>query len=400
MSPAPSAIHFGADVLCEQPRLAGVVQRVGLVTNDAARLATDVTLRSRVALQRAGVPLVRLFSPEHGLATNAADGAAVADTEDTHTGLPVHSLYGTRLRPDRAALADLDALLFDIPDVGARFYTYTWTLWHALAAAADAGVPLVVLDRPNPLGGDLARCAGPRVDPSCRSFLAEDDIPIVHSCTHGELARLWQQEHHCTADVRVIPMQGWSRAMTWADTGLPWVPTSPAMPSAASVALYPGLCFFEATPLSVGRGTDVPFQMIGAPWLDADRVISTMHERVPGVATPCTFTPTIAPHAGDVCRGVRLSPEVAAHIGPVAIGLHLLASVWATHAPQMQWTRYPTAANPSGEAHINRLLGRHDVARQLAHAPERVDVETVRAWTHAGDWRDRLARAGALLYSR
>jgi hypothetical protein len=167
----------------------------------------------------------------------------------------VVSLYGDRLRPTRAQLHDLDAVLFDIPDVGVRFYTYAWTLWHALAACADAGVPLIVLDRPNPLGGDLARAEGPMLDLAHRSFLGEHPIPIVHACTLGELVRLWQAEAFPSARVTVVPVTGWSRTSEWPVLGVPWVPTSPAMPSFACARWYAGLCLFEATNVSVGRGT-------------------------------------------------------------------------------------------------------------------------------------------------
>ncbi|HEY9170955.1 MAG TPA: exo-beta-N-acetylmuramidase NamZ domain-containing protein, partial [Verrucomicrobiae bacterium] len=177
---------FGVDQVLVTPGL--LRGRIGLVTNDAARTALDVRVRSRVALQGAGFKLIRLFSPEHGLGADTDDGAPVRDGFDPLTGLPVVSLYGNKLRPPRASLADLDAVVFDIPDIGARFYTYIWTLSHVLEACAEAGVPLVVLDRPNPLGGDLAAAEGPILDVArYGSFVGRAAIPIRHSLTAGEL---------------------------------------------------------------------------------------------------------------------------------------------------------------------------------------------------------------------
>ena len=397
-SPAHSLIRFGADRLAADPSLLGKVGRIGLVTNDAARLASDSDVRARAALVAAGVPIVRLFSPEHGLDTSAADGAAVADGTDALTGLPVVSLYGERLRPEPDSLRDLDAVLFDVPDVGARFYTYTWTLFHMMAACAELGVPLVVLDRPNPLGGDLANAEGPVLDLACRSFVGDDAIPIRHQLTLGEMARLWRRERFTDMDLRVVMCEGLSRAMRWPDMALPWVPTSPAMPSYESAQLYPGTCLFEATNLSVARGTDAPFQQVGAPWLDVPAVLTDLARRIPkGVEFgEVTFTPGAAPYIGEPCKGIRVQVTNAAALRPVALGLLLLAAIATTHRLRFQWARYPTAANPSGEGHFERLIGRRDIRRRFDASPAGIDAETVRGWTDVGDWAKRVQPA--LLY--
>ncbi len=391
-------IRFGADRLVADLSLLGGAARVGLVTNDAARLASDAARHTRAALIAAGVPMVRLFGPEHGLAASAADGAAVADGTDPLTGLPVVSLYGERMRPDVAMLRDLDAVMFDIPDVGARFYTYTWTLFHVLAACTQASVRVVVLDRPNPLGGDLARAEGPVLDPACRSFVGEDAIPIRHQLTLGELARLWQYEQFPNARLDVIACDGWTRAMRWPDTQLPWLPTSPAMPSFDSAQLYPGTCLFEATNLSVGRGTEVPFQQVGAPWLNVDAVLADLARRVPkGVEfSETTFVPVTGPYAGELCHGIRISVTNADALRPVALGLLLMAAVANTHRLRFQWARYPTAANPSGEGHFERLIGRRGIRRYFDSAPQSIDADQVRAWTEVGDWAERVSTG--LLY--
>jgi uncharacterized protein YbbC (DUF1343 family) len=391
-------VRFGVDRVVDTPALLHGAGAVGLVTNDAARLARDARLHARVALRDAGVPLVRLFGPEHGLDANAADGAAVPDGTDARTGLPVVSLYGERLAPTRAQLAGLDRLLFDVPDVGARFYTYAWTLFHVLGACAEAGLPLTVLDRPNPLGGDIAHAEGPMLDAALASFVGADRIPIRHALTLGELARVWQRERWPHATLDVITCEGWTRDMPWPDTGLPWVPTSPAMPSMASVLTYPGLCLFEGTELSVGRGTEAPFQHVGAPWLDADAVIAWLARApLPGVTLEHdVFVPDAAPHAGERCQAVRVVvTDVRAH-RPVALGLWLLAAVIATHRGAFAWARYPTAANSTGDGHLDRLVGERGVREWLDASAERTDAARVGAWTAAPGWAARVAPA--LLY--
>jgi uncharacterized protein YbbC (DUF1343 family) len=385
-------IRFGADRLAADPALAGALGRVGLVTNDAARLAAGPARRTRELLLQAGVPIVRLFGPEHGLGANAADGAAVSDSTDPLTGLPVVSLYGERMRPTAAHIDGLDAVLFDIPDVGTRFYTYVWTLFELGAACADSGVPLIVLDRPNPLGGVFETAEGPMLDLTYASFIGGDTIPIRHALTVGELARLWQLDRWAGADVRVVACEGWRRDMLWPDTGLEWIPTSPAMPSFASALLYPGTCLFEATNLSVARGTDAPFQQVGAPWLDAARVLEQLSRQTPrGVRFERKlFTPTVGPYAGESCEGVRVVMTDARLVRPVALGLFLLAAVITTHRLRFAWARYPTAANPQGHGHFERLVGRSGIRSRLDAAPEKVDGPMVEAWTRADGWTERV----------
>ncbi len=393
------SVRFGVDRLVAEPSLLGEAARLGLVTNDAARVSSDMQRHSRVALLAAGVPVVRLFGPEHGLGADAADGAAVSDGTDALTGLPVVSLYGERMRPDAESLRDLEAVLFDVPDVGARFYTYTWTLFHMMAACADARMPLIVLDRPNPQGGDLSKVEGPVLQAAFRSFIGEDAIPIRHQLTLGELARVWQRDRWPACDLRVIACEGWSRAMQWPDTTLEWVPTSPAMPSFESARLYAGTCLFEATNLSVARGTSAPFQQAGAPWLDVPAVLADLARRVPkGVEIAETaFVPTVGPYAGETCRGMHVRVTSPEALRPVALGLLLMAAVASTHRLRFQWARYPTAANPSGDGHFERLAGQRDIRHKLDVAPQDVDAELVRQWTDAGDWRARVE--GLLLYA-
>ncbi|MDQ8164098.1 MAG: DUF1343 domain-containing protein [Gemmatimonadota bacterium] len=412
----PRMVRFGVDGLLADRARCGAARRIGMVTNDAARPAADPSLPSRVALRAAGVPLVRLFGPEHGLQRTAADGASVEDGRDAFTGLPVVSLYGARMRPTAAQLGDLDLVLFDVPDVGARFYTYTWTLYHLLAACEAAGVPVMVLDRPNPLGGVLGAAEGPVMDADCRSFVGEDAIPVRHGLTLGELARLWQRERFPQVALDVVPCRGWRTGAAWPATGVPWVPTSPAMPTFASAVWYPGLCLFEATNLSVGRGTTMPFQWVGAPWLDAAAVVAELSALgLPGARfVVATATPT-SQHAGVPCQGVRvlvddgqggaddgtaapLAEMVARSIRPVALGLHLLRVIADRHPTAFAWAGYPTAANPSGGDHFARLIGHRAVASSLLGLDEVEARVRVAAWTGVGDWGVRVAPV--LIYER
>jgi len=370
-----------------------------LVTNEAARCAADASMPSRVALLGRGVPLTRLFSPEHGLAATGVDGAPMRDGVDALTELPIVSLYGDRFAPSPESLADLDAILFDIPDVGARFYTYAWTLSHVLEAAARTGMPVVVLDRPNPLGGDLPLTEGPMLDETCcSSFVGRWTMPIRHSLTLGELARYWAATRVPGVNLRVVRCSGWNRAMLWPDCGTPWVPTSPSMPSFESALLYPGTCLFEATNLSLGRGTDLPFQVVAAPWLDAERVCrNVVTHAVAGVSLHASaVTPSIGPSAGTGCSAVRIVVHEPGAVRPVALGLALLAVVMQLHPTDFAWSPYPTAANPSGQNHFARLSGVRWLGPLLGTLREAPAAELLGEWTATGRWAREVGPA--LLY--
>jgi len=347
--------------------------RLGLVTNDAALTSAGVPVR--VALAEAGYRVERLFSPEHGLSAQGRDGAHQSDGTDRLTGLPVVSLYGDRLAPHPEDLVDLDAVVVDLPDVGCRFYTYPWTLSHVLESCAAADVPVVVLDRPNPLGGDLAVAEGPMLDETrCASFVGRWSLPIRHGLTLGELARLWVHEGRVAADVEVVPVEGWRRAVPALASTRPWVPPSPAMPSAHTAALYPGTGLVEGFTLSDGRGTALPFRVVGAPWIDAPTLWRALRRQgLPGVAaSPYGFVPTDGRHVGQQCEGVLLTVVDPAELRPVAVGVALISTIaqlWPEHLTE---AAYPTRANPSGARHADLLLGVVGAADRIRHG----DVET------------------------
>jgi uncharacterized protein YbbC (DUF1343 family) len=394
-----AAVRTGIDRLIDgDVHLDG--SRFGILTNDAARVTRMPHLPARKLLVDAFEStgrgqFVRLFSPEHGIATRAADGTAVADAVDAVTGLPIVSLYGERLKPLAETVSDLDAVLFDVPDAGARFYTYIWTLTHLIDACAETGTTVIVLDRPNPQSGDLSKAEGPILDLSCcESFLGRMAIPITHQLTLGEMALLWKAEHRPEADVRVVAMKGWTRQMSWEKTGLPFVAPSPALQTSQSVALYPGLCFLEAFNVSIGRGSKMSFEAAGAPWMNPDAIIEAFSsEELAGVDLErVSFSPSIHPYSGQSCRGIRFRIHDPTALRPVALGMHLVRALHAVHPDRLEEARYPTVANPSGEDHLSLLIGDRRVAGGLAHSTG----DDIISWTGVSNWRERVS--GVLIY--
>jgi uncharacterized protein YbbC (DUF1343 family)/CubicO group peptidase (beta-lactamase class C family) len=308
----------GIDVLERDNFKALAGLRVGLVTNHTGR---DASNRSTIdVLSKApGVRLVALFSPEHGIRGVADE--KVSDGRDEQTGLPVYSLYGESRRLNPEQLKDIDALVFDIQDVGARFYTYISTLGYVLEEAARAKLPVFVLDRPNPING--VEVEGPIADADKLSFTAYHMLPVRHGMTIGELARLFNDERKIGCDLRVIKMENWRRALWYDATNLLWVNPSPNMRSLNEATLYPGIGLLETTNLSVGRGTDTPFEMIGAPWLDGGRLASFLNARhITGVRfVPVRFTPQSSVFAGQECGGVNIIVTDRAQLHPVAAGI-------------------------------------------------------------------------------
>jgi uncharacterized protein YbbC (DUF1343 family) len=278
---------------------------VGLIANPTSVLP-DLTHAALALRESRSVKLAALFGPEHGIWADAQDLVEVDDGRDPRTGLPVFSLYGRTRVPTAEMLAGLDAIVFDVQDVGSRYYTFVYTMLHALEACAALGRTLVVLDRPNPLGGALVD--GNLLDPGFRSFVGLHTLATRHGMTVGELALMFRDELHPEARLVVVPMQGWRRATTYEESGLPWVMPSPNMPTVDTAWVYPGGCLIEGTNLSEGRGTTRPFELVGAPWIDPWRLAADLErERLPGAAfRACFFTPTFHKHAGTPCGGVQV----------------------------------------------------------------------------------------------
>ena len=327
--PRPSReIAAGVDALVLENFRTIAGKRVGLVTNVTGR-ARDGRSTVEVLLspeaKKAGVTLVRLFSPEHGLRTDA--DAAVPDQTDPASGLPVISLYGEKRRPKPEELEGLDALVLDIQDVGTRFYTYVTTGGYLVEEAAKAKLPLVVLDRPDPIGGFVIE--GPPADPDKLSFTAYSEIPVRYGMTPGEMALFINGEKKLGANVQVVKMRGWSRELWYDETGLEWVNPSPNMRSLSAAALYPGIGLLETTNVSVGRGTDTPFEVIGAPWLDGRRLAQFLNARaIAGVRfSPVHFTPSSSVFSGQRCGGIRMSVVERESLRPVSLGMEIAVAL-------------------------------------------------------------------------
>jgi uncharacterized protein YbbC (DUF1343 family)/CubicO group peptidase (beta-lactamase class C family) len=318
-SPSPAPVLCGVDVLArDRFRLLGD-RRVGLITNQTG---VDRDGHSTIDLLHAaeGVKLVALFSPEHGI--RGMLDAAVGDTTDKNTGLPIYSLYGQTRKPTAEQLRGIDTLVFDIQDIGCRFYTYASTLGLAMEAAAQHGLKFIVLDRPNPIGGELVE--GPVLDAGRESFTGYHRIPVRHGMTLGELARLYNAERRMGVDLEVVRVEGWRRADHFDATGLRWINPSPNMRSLRQAVLYPGIGLLETTNLSVGRGTDTPFEVIGAPWLlDGRRLAAGLaDEPLEGVVfVPVKFQPSASKWAGCECGGVQIIVTDRAKFRPVRTGL-------------------------------------------------------------------------------
>lgn len=343
-------VRLGNEVLLDSRRelLRGV--RVGIVTNH-----TGVDSRLESIIDRlAGSPEVRvtaLFSPEHGIRGDAPAGEKVGSAVDPATGLPVHSLYGETRKPTPEMLANVDVLLFDLQDAGVRFYTYTWTMAYCMQAAAEQGKRLIVLDRPNPIGG--LQVEGGIVQPGLESFVGLYPVATRHGLTHGEIARWLNERFRIGCDLVVVPMEGWNRGMWWDDTDLPFVPPSPAANGLDMLTLYPGLCFLEGTNLSEGRGTALPFQVFGAPWLDERHTVAELRALdLPGVLfRPAYFTPWASKYQGQFCRGVQVHIVDRRAVRPVELGAHVVTVVRRLHPHQFEWGRWGSVRS------LDRLSG-------------------------------------------
>jgi len=307
-------------------------RRVGLLANP-----TSVNVRllhTADLLQEAGVDLRALFGPEHGIRGEAQDMIGVSAARDPRLGIPIYSLYGAELaslRPTPKMLADVDCLVIDLQDIGTRYYTYVWTMTLAMEACAAAQVAVVVLDRPNPLGGEVVE--GPGIDPGCESFVGLHSVPVRHALTIGELALLVAAERGIAVQLAVVPMQGWRRELMFDETGLPWVLPSPNMPTLETAVVYGGGCLLEGTQLSEGRGTTRPFEILGAPWVEGAKLAAALDEQaLPGVRfRPLTFRPTFHKHAGQVCGGIQIHVTDRRAYRSLRTGvaiLHALSRLW------------------------------------------------------------------------
>lgn len=388
-------VHFGIDQLLEL-NPTWKKERIGMITNEAA--TTNQGEASRKKLQEAGFNLVKLFSPEHGLSATGADGEAMHDGIDELTDLPIISLYGKKLAPGEEDLYELDLLLFDVPDIGVRFYTYLSTLTYALEACAAAGKRIIVLDRPNPISGNMELVEGPYLEETAASFIGRWPMPVRHSCTLGELARYFNASRQIGAELEIIPCINWNREMFQPNWGSAFVPTSPAIQSFQSMLLYPGLCLFEATNLNEGRGTDFAFQAVGAPWLINNNAIaaqlnSLMNEDLHTEAI--VYLPTTHQYAGEQCRGLRFMVKDPGGFKPVFFGMLLLKMIKDSYPRDFSWHTYKTSVNPNGQKHLDKLLGIPN-AEALYEQPFPEFLRRITQLTATPSWKNEVT--DCLLY--
>ena len=371
----------GIDVLERDnfKQLAGM--RIGLVTNHTGR-NREGRQTIDVLNKAPGVKLIALFSPEHGIRGVADD--KVSDSKDEATGLPIYSLYGETRRPKPEQLRELDALVFDIQDVGVRFYTYISTLGYLMEEASKLKLPVFVLDRPNPIGG--VDVEGPIADGDKLSFISYHTIPTRHGLTIGELAQLFNKQRKIGADVRVIKMEGWRRAMWFDETNLAWINPSPNMRSLTEATLYPGVGLLETTNVSVGRGTDTPFEIVGAPWIEGDKLAEYLNLRaIPGVRfVPLRFTPRASVFKDEQCGGVNIIITDRSAFRPLLTGIEMAVALRKLYPNDWQVDKYL------------RLLVNADTLERLKRGDSARDI--LNSWNSAL-LEFRKARTEFLLYN-
>lgn len=384
------SVLFGVDKILISEMVPWKNQRIGMVTNEGA--TTQNLVPSRLALQKAGFNLKKLFSPEHGISAKGADGAPMLNGVDELTDLPIISLYGPKLAPTADDLTDIDLILFDVPDIGVRFYTYLWTLSYLLETSAKHQIPLIILDRPNPISGAMHLNEGPWLNPNCASFIGRWPMPIRHGCTLGELALYYNSERNINAPLEIITCQHWNRMMFQLDWGIPFVPTSPAIQRVESTLLYPGLCFLEATNLSEGRSSDFSFEAVGSPWLNADAVAQQINLFIGDELScrPVHFIPHQNKYAGEQCNGVHFKVNDPLQFKPVFFGLFLIRIIKDLHPDTFEWAPYKTHVNPGGIHHLNKLLGIPN-AEELFELPMSIFIQKCTKETKVTDWDAKVS---------
>ena len=359
-------VQTGLDVL-EAEKFAPLRgKHVGLITNHTG---VDAQGRSNVDLfaHASGLKLVALFSPEHGLAGRADE--KVASSKDPTTGLAVYSLYGETRRPTDEMLQGIDALVFDIQDAGVRFYTYTATMGYCMEEAAKHKIAFYVLDRPNPMGGEIVE--GPMLDPDKTSFVAYYPVPVRYGLTIGELAQFFNTENHIGADLHVIAMRNWHRNYFFESTGIKWIPPSPALRTTKGSILYPGIEILQNSGVSVGRGTQSPFEVFGAPWMDGDQVAAALNERhLPGLRFESkAFIPIGGPHSGERCGGVSIRVTDRFVVRSMRLGLEIAEILQKLYPKQFDTDK------------LVGLLGNADTVQQIKDGvpPEKI----VASWSES-----------------
>jgi uncharacterized protein YbbC (DUF1343 family) len=367
---------LGSDKLLASPRLKG--QRVGVLANPAS-----IDHKFRHVADRLGASrdwkLAAIFGPQHGFRSDLQDNMIESPhTKDPRRDVPIFSLYSETREPTPEMLALIDVLVIDVQDVGARIYTFIYTMANCLRAAARAGIPVIVCDRPNPIGGVAVE--GPMLEPGYESFVGLFPMPMRHGMTTAELARLFNEHHRIGAKLEIVPMEDWSREMYWDDTGLPWVLPSPNMPTLDTAIVYPGTVLFEGTMLSEGRGTTRPFELIGAPWIDGDPFAARMNAvGLKGVHfRPAIFEPTFQKHARTTCGGCQIHVTSREEFAPVQAGVSLLREFHGAAPNAFKW-RDPPYEYEHDKMPIDILAGSPSLREQIERQVPLAEI--------VGSWR-------------
>jgi uncharacterized protein YbbC (DUF1343 family) len=358
-------VWVGAEVLIQDSLELIQGKRIGIVTNHSSIVFNKMLLVDTLA-KRNDVKIVALFGPEHGIRGDNADGAKIVDGKDSVTGIPVYSLYGKINKPTKEMLKDVDVLLFDIQDVGARFYTYISTLFYAIQAAAENNIPILVLDRPNPIGG--VNVNGPILQPELKSFVGIAPIPIMHGMTIGELAEYFNNQdllgNNLKANLSVIKMKFWDRKFYFDRCKINWIKPSPNISFIVTAIVYPGMCLLEGTNISEGRGTESPFLLFGAPFLESEKVISELKKlNLVGIELKQeTFIPKEIPgvasnpkYKGETCQGIKITVRDRYKFDPVNFAVKLLCTLQKVHPQDFKFkdSRFDKLA---GDAKLRKLI--------------------------------------------
>lgn len=363
-------MRLGLDLFLEKNYAQFKGKRIGLLTNMTGvneRLIPTIDLFN----EHPDIQLVALYGPEHGIRGDAKEGEAVESSVDPYTGIPVYSLYGTSKKPSKEMLDPVDVIVFDLQDIGARYYTFIYSMAYVMEACGEYGKEFVVLDRPNPISG--LSMEGNLVEEGVRSFVGLYPIPNRHGMTVGEIAQLYKHEFGIDCDLTVVPMEGWSRHMYYDETNLFWVPPSPNTTGLDMSILYPGTCLVEGTNLSEGRGTTRPFEYVGAPYVDGYKLAKAFNQKnLPGVlARPVSFVPTYQKHKDSVCEGIQIHVVERHKVHALKTGLILLETIANMYPNEFQFNE-----NPNGKFFFDLLAGTKDLRNVILNGNSHTFIES------------------------
>ncbi|WP_432357280.1 exo-beta-N-acetylmuramidase NamZ family protein [Sporosarcina sp. UB5] len=362
MTTGQHQVKLGVDVFFERNLSYLRGKRIGLLTNQTGANAT-LTSTIRLFHEHPELQLTALFAPEHGLLTNVKEGEKFTDAVHRSTGIPVYSLYGKTKKPTDEMMGQVDIVVFDIQDIGARYYTYIYTMAYMMEACARTGKRMIVLDRPNPIGGETVE--GNLVDPDYTSFVGLYPIPNRHGMTVGELAAYFNEAFRIGCELEVVGIEGWKRNSFYTDNGLPWIPPSPNTTSLDMMLLYPGMCLVEGTNLSEGRGTTQPFEVIGAPFIDGEKLQDNVNALgLKGIrARALAFTPTYQKYKGQLCEGVQLHITDRRAFRPVESVAQVLAVIASMYADKIEFLEYENLRHPMFDLLAGNDMLRHGLLK-------------------------------------